>query len=145
MRYMRWLVLNDGVSEWVEDTDPAEEAAIIDRALIPLTLGVNGRATGGRDTPYVVAGEIGSKRALIRLFDGEAVLADIGVCLHSRAAPALWADLHVDAGDSLSDVPMPAGVPWCAVRSYAPEAVFPGWFDSWTKTLAVALMQRHGW
>ncbi|MHB1057258.1 MAG: hypothetical protein ACYC0F_05180 [Rhodanobacter sp.] len=143
--YVKWCVLNDGVSERVDHADAAEESAVIDRALIPITLGVRGRAAGGRDTPYLVDGQVGSKRAWLRLLDGEVVLADIGVCLHSRAASGLWADLHAGGVDDLAGLGMPSTVPWCAVRCYAPEGVLPAWFDSWTKTVAVALMRREGW
>ncbi len=146
MKYVTWVVLNDGVSERVtaDDVDAAEEARVIDQALIPLTLGVPG-AVGKRAGPYAVTGEISGKRALVRLWDEGAPLADVGVCLHSRAAPGLWAALRAGGGDALSDVDMPAAAPWCAVRCYAPEFVLPPWFDVWTKTVGMALVRREGW
>lgn len=145
-RYVTWLVLNDGVCEHVhpDAIDPVEEAAVIDRALIPLTLGERGKA-GGRSSPYSVDGVISAKRALIRLYDEHAPLADIGICLHQRAAPGLWSDLHADDDGDLADIGRPAGEPWCAVRCYAPEAALPPWFDAWTKTVAMALVRREGW
>lgn len=146
-RYLIWVVLNDGVSERVDEdhVDAVEEAAVIDRALLPISLGERGRATGGRDTPYTVTGDIGGKRALLRLWDESAPLADIGVCLHSRAAAGLWADLHCEPADDLTDINMPASPPWIGVRCFAPESIFPAWFDSWTKTVGMALLRREGW
>ncbi|CBA14780.1 hypothetical protein [Xanthomonas albilineans] len=145
-RYLIWLVLNDGVSERVSerDIDASEEAGVIDRVLIPLMRGEQGRL-GGRNSPYSVTGAVSGKRALARLWDEESPLADIGVCLHSRAAPCLWAELHADDCGGLADINQPADAPWCAVRCYAPEQVLPTWFDSWTKTLAMALVRRDGW
>ena len=90
-------------------------------------------------------GQLSGKRALLRLFDGEAPLADIGICLHSRAAPGLWAELHAGDDGSLSDIDRPPAEPWCAIRCYAPEAVLPPWFDSWTQLVAWALVRREGW
>lgn len=145
-RYLIWLVLNDGVSERVTeaDIDAAEEAGVIDRTLIPLTLGERGRV-GGRNSPYSVTGTISGKRALLRLWDEDAAVADVGICLHSRAAPGLWAELHAGDGGELTDIARPSAEPWCAVRCYAPEHVLPAWFDAWTKTVGVALVRREGW
>lgn len=147
MKYVTWLVLNDGACERVDEDqiDAVEEAAVIDRALIPITLEVDGRPVGGRDHGYRVTGNIGGKRALLRVWDENAPIADVGVCLHSRAAPGLWADLHAGPADNLSDINMPAEAPWCAVRAYAPESILPTWFDSWTKTVGMALVRREGW
>nr|WP_308006630.1 hypothetical protein [Xanthomonas albilineans] len=145
-RYLVWLVLNDGVSERVSETeiDASEEAAVIDRVLIPLTLNERGRI-GGRNSPYSVTGVVASKRALVRLWDEDSALADVGVCIHSRAAPGLWAELHAGDCGELTDINQPADTPWCAVRCYAPEQVLPIWFDSWTKTVGMALVRREGW
>lgn len=145
-RYLIWLVLNDGVSERVTDADidAVEEAAAIDRVLIPLTLGERGRV-GSRNSPYSVTGAVAGKRALLRLWDEGASLADVGICLHSRAAPGLWAELHAGDDSGLTDINRPSDEPWCAVRCYAPEHVLPVWFDNWTKTVGMALVRREGW
>ncbi|RNK86771.1 hypothetical protein [Xanthomonas vasicola] len=144
--YLVWLVLNDGVSERVtaEHVNAAEEACVIDRVLIPLTLGEHGRV-GGPDSSYTVTGTLSSKQAMVRLLDEDAPLADIGICLHSRAAPGLWSELHANDMGELSDINMPPCAPWCAVRCYAPEYVLPTWFDAWTKTVGMALLRREGW
>lgn len=44
MKYLTWLVLNDGTCERVTeaDIDPGAEAGVIDRALIPLSIGAPG-------------------------------------------------------------------------------------------------------
>lgn len=150
MKHLIWVVLNDGVTERVTeaDIDAAEEAAAIDRVLVPLTESEVGWPQGKR-SPYTVVGEVTGKYALLRLMDEGAPLADIAVCLHSRAAPGLWRrlwpngpedeSLAVDYGDR------PTDAPWCAVRCYAPEHVLPPWFDSWTMTAGMALVRRDGW
>lgn len=150
MKYLHWLVLNDGLAERVteDDVDASEEAAVIDRVLIPLTLSEVGHPMG-RQSPYTVIGEVSGKYALLRLLDEQASVADIAVCLHSRAAPGLWRRLWPqgprDEGMVVGYGDMPGAVPWCAVRCHAPEDALPPWFDAWTKTLGVALMRRSGW
>ena len=146
MKFLNWLVLNDGVGERVTEDmiDSMEEAAVIDRCLLPVSRGEPGRA-GGRQGPYSVRGEISGKRALLRLYDEDAPLADIAVCLHSRAASGLWAALLPLDPDVLLDVECPRNAPWCAVIYYAPEMALPAWFDSWTKTIGMALLKREGW
>ena len=145
MKYLTWLVLNDGTCERVTeaDIDPGAEAGVIDRALIPLSIGAPGSA-GGRGSGYTVTGEIGAKRALLRLLDNGAPVADVGVCLHSRAARGLWYALAEAAGDWMAAIPMPSA-PWCAVLCYAPEDALPPWFDDWAKTAGMALLRREGW
>ncbi|QOX05574.1 MULTISPECIES: hypothetical protein [Xanthomonas] len=143
--YLVWLVLKDGVCERIveSDIDAAEEAAVIDRVLIPITNSEIGLPRG-RDSGYTVVGEVSGKYALLRLLDESAPLADIGVCLHSRAAPGLWARLLAGSDDAASH-DRPGSVPWCAIRCYATEHVLPTWFDGWTKTVGMALMRREGW
>ena len=99
----------------------------------------------GKHSPYTVVGEVSGKYALLSLLDEGAPIADIGVCLHSRAAHGLFARLVAPAADYLPDVEQPREAPWCAVLCYAPEDALPPWFDAWTKTLAVALVGRRGW
>lgn len=150
MTHLHWLVLNDGVAERVDqsDIDPVEEAAIIDRVLIPLTESEVGWPRG-KQGPYTVAGEVSGKYGIFRLLDENAPLADIAVCLHNRAAQGLWRRLWPNGPDDREMVAeyadKPANTPWCAVRCWAPEDVLPPWFDSWTKTLAMALVNRTGW
>lgn len=138
-RHVNWLLLNDARSERVteSDIDASEEAAVIDRVLIPLTLEKNG-LPAGRNSPYAVTGKVTGKHAWIRLMDEGALIADIAVCLHSRSAPALWERIAADPE-------MPKEAPWCAVRCYAPAGALPHWFYPWTKTLAMALVRREGW
>ncbi len=145
-RYLNWLVLNDGVFERVtaDFIDPIEEAGIIDRTLIPVASGETGWAMSRRDG-YRVTGEIGSKRTTLKLLDEGAVIADIAICLHSRSSERLWSELlsSIDQ-DSLPDLIIPES-PWCAVLWYAPEVVYPQWFDQWTKTAAFGILRRSGW
>lgn len=148
MKHLHWIVLNDGVSERVteDDVDAVEEAKVIDSVLIPMTDSQPG-SVGGRNSPYWTQGEISGKYALIRLNDEQAPVADVGVCLHSRAAKGLWNRLLMIDGDDIvaRHGDMPPQAPWCAIRCYAPEVVLPRWFDSWTKTLGMALVRREGW
>lgn len=145
MKFVDWLVLNDGVREHVplDAIDASEEAAVIDRVLIPLTESELGHPHG-RSGPYTATGEISGKFALIRLLDEGAPIADVGVCLHSRAAPGLWRRL-LSTGIDAEDLRMPEQPPWCAVVCHASELALPAWFDAWTKTLAAALARREGW
>lgn len=149
MKHLHWIVLNDGVAERVmlDDIDPVEEAALIDRVLIPISNSEIGLPRG-RDSGYAATGEIASKYAMVTLYDEGAPIAFIAVCLHSRAARGLWARITSPAGPGeivVSDADRPPHEPWCAVRCAAPEAALPPWFDSWTQTLGVALMRREGW
>lgn len=148
MKHIHWIVLNDGVSERVtEDAiDPGEEAVLIDRVLIPLTNSEQGKVAG-RESPYWVIGEISGKYALLRLMDEEAAVADVGICLHARAAKGLWSRLRMgDTRDLVAESSdRPPQEPWCGVRCYAPEGALPAWFDSWTKTAAMAVLRREGW
>lgn len=143
-RSLLWLVLNDGVNERVAgtDIDSIEEAAVIARVLVPLTDCEVGRPRG-RNSEYTVLGDVSENYAYLRLFDENAPLADIAVCLHSRAARGLWARVTSD-GHDLVDINRP-DPPWCAVRCYAPEEILPQWFDIWTKTVGMALVRREGW
>lgn len=145
-RYINWLVLNDGVFERVtEDViDPIESAGVIDRTLIPIVGGSTGWAMSRRDG-YRVTGDIGSKRATLRLLDEGAVVADIAICLHSRSSEGLWSELLSKCDHSmLPDLIIPES-PWCAVLCYAPEIAYPDWFDHWTKNVAFSLLGRKGW
>lgn len=150
MSYLHWLVLNDGTSERVslDDIDASEESAAISRVLIPLTESEVGWPRG-KNSPYTAVGEVSGKYALLRLLDERAPLADIAVCLHSRAASGLWRRLWPngpnDDSMSVSFADKPQSSPWCAVRCYAPENVLPDWFDSWTKSVGIALLRREGW
>lgn len=150
MKCIHWLVLNDGVAERIteDDVDPAEEAAVIDRVLIPMTECEVGMPRG-KNGPYTTVGEISGKYALVRLLDEGAPLADVAVCLHSRAAPGLWrrlwADGPADENVAANYADMPPAAPWCVVRCHAPEEVLPAWFDHWTQALAMAIVRREGW
>lgn len=137
--FIEWVIINTDARQRVpfDDVDASEEAGVIDRCLLPITRGERGRA--GRGSMYSVSGEIGGKRALLRLWEQSAVVADVAVCLHSRAAPGLWADVGG------SDDAYPNAAPWVAMRLHAALEALPAWFASWTKTLAVALARREGW
>lgn len=147
---MHWIVLNDGAAEHVtpDMIDAAEEAAVISNTLIPLTESEVGTPRG-RQSTHTVVGEVSGKYALIRMLDEGVTVADVAVCLHSRAAPGLWRRMWPHGPDDTSmaawHLNMPANAPWCVVRCHAPEAALPHWFDRWTQVVAIALMQREGW
>lgn len=142
MKYIRWTVLNDGVTEKVPEDwiDASEEAGVIDRTLIPIVSGGKGRIN--RNLPFGVTGEITSKGALLTLDYEGAPIAVIAVCLHSRSAPALWAAAHNAIGKELGARPE---APWCAIAQLAPYEVLPADFDAWSQAIAVALLRREGW
>lgn len=144
-QHLHWIVLNDRSSARVagDDVDPAEEAAVIDRVLIPLTNSELAHVRG-RSGAYTATGEVSGKYALVRLLDEDAPIADIGICLHNRAAGGLWRRL-LSTGIDADGLDRPPQTPWCAVVCYAPESALPPWFDSWTKTLGMALVRREGW
>lgn len=142
MKYIHWVVLNDGVTEKVTEDwiDASEEAGVIDRALIPIVSGGNGHIN--RNLPFGVTGEITSKGALLTLdYDG-APIAVIAVCLHSRSAPALWEAAHRAVDKEPGARP---AAPWCAVAQLAPYEVLPADFDVWSQAVATALLRREGW
>lgn len=148
MKHLHWLVLNDGAADRIiaDDIDASEEAAVIDRVLIPITLGEVGKPAG-LNSGYIAAGEIGGKSAVVSLFDEGAKIADVTVCLHSRASKTAWTRIVAANRGALvvdENYPPPQA-PWCAVRCFAPESALPAWFDTWTKTLAFALLRREGW
>jgi hypothetical protein len=143
MSYMIYVSITDGHSERAERADPAEEAYIIDRTLLPLAGGAEGYANS-RLSGYRVRGDLGSKRATLQLLDDGTPIAVVAVCLHSRASPGLWKWLYDHATAELPDMTAPPA-PWVAMRYDCPEAALPPWIDNWAKGVGTALLAREGW
>lgn len=141
--YLIYASVTDGYSERAERADPAEEAYLIDRTLLPLAGGAEGYADSRR-SGYRVRGDLGSKRATLQLLDEGVPIAVVAVCLHSRASPGLWKWLRDHAPTQLPDMTEPPA-PWVAMRYDCPEAALPPWIDEWAKGVGTALMNREGW
>ncbi len=141
--YLIYASVTDGYSERAENPDPAEQAYVIDRTLLPIAGGAEGFADS-RHSGYRVRGELGKKRSTLQLFDEGVPIAVVAVCLHSRASPGLWAWLRDHATSELPDMTEPPA-PWVAMRYDCPEAALPPWIDQWAKTVGTALLHREGW
>lgn len=143
MTHLIYASVTVGYSEKAEKPDPAEQANVIDRTLLPLAGGSEGYADS-RKSGYRVRGDLGKKRATMQLFDKGAPIAVVAVCLHSRASKGLWAWLRNHAIHTLPDLAEPP-VPWVAMRYDCPESALPPWIDEWTKTVGHALLVRGDW
>lgn len=143
MTHLIYASVTDGYSEKAENPDPAEQAYVIDRTLLPLAGGAEGYADS-RKSGYRVRGDLGSKRATMKLFDEGVPIAVVAVCLHSRSSKGLWAWLREHATHELPDLPEPPA-PWVAMRYDCHESALPPWIDEWAKNVGHALLGREGW
>ena len=142
---INYVRLNDDTRECVpcDETDAAERADIIEHALLPVADGGRGWAFGAQNH-YMVMGDIGSKRSVLRLYDDSALVALVGVCLDSRVSSNLWTVMHTHARIPLDLSKRPPPPPWCALRCDGAETALD-WLDRWARNAGIALATRAGW
>lgn len=146
MTHLNYCVVSTGCSAQVRqaEIDAAEQAGVIDRALLPVAAGQRGWAFN-RKSGYYVTGEIRGKGANFVLLDDAVPIALLAVCLHQRSSAAMWESMHAGAQGLATFGAQPPQPAWAALRYDVPEVALPPWIDWWAKHVGYALMTREGW
>lgn len=146
-KFVNVICQNDGYVERVaqDDVEPIEIGRMIESVVLPIRSGAGVVQINRKHPEWAAAGEIQGKQAMLAVMCSGEPVADIAICLHSRAAESLWHQFAASAPDNLDlvDTLYPESPPWAAVRwRYQPE----DWLERWVIVLAYTLStekERH--
>ena len=139
-KFVNVFCQNNGQVERVgmDDIEPIEVGKMIESVVLPLRSGDGVVQINKQQPDWTVVCEIQGKQAMFAVCQGGDVVADIAICLHSRAAKGLWSQFSESAPSNIGVV---NGIkmespPWAAVRWRASP---PVWLERWVTVLAYTL------